>query len=110
LFNKGVSDIKYVKMSFRVVIIKNMKNKDPLILIGIVIIFGLGALLYINNPDPIEYKIEKPIACSADAKACPDGSYVERVGPNCEFEPCPTASSTKNDNSYDQTIDPPDQI
>ncbi|HXV27118.1 MAG TPA: hypothetical protein VD862_03815 [Candidatus Paceibacterota bacterium] len=28
------------------------------------------------------------IACPADAKLCPDGSYVGRTGPNCEFAPC----------------------
>ena len=26
-----------------------------------------------------------PVACMADAKQCPDGSYVGRSGPNCEF-------------------------
>jgi hypothetical protein len=29
------------------------------------------------------------VACTADAKMCPDGSYVSRQGPNCEFAPCP---------------------
>jgi|GEM_PF-1484463 hypothetical protein len=29
-----------------------------------------------------------PIACTQDAKLCPDGSYVGRSGPNCEFAPC----------------------
>ena len=28
-------------------------------------------------------------ACTMDAKACPDGSYVGRQGPNCEFAACP---------------------
>lgn len=28
-------------------------------------------------------------ACTQEAKLCPDGSYVERTGPNCEFAPCP---------------------
>jgi len=28
-------------------------------------------------------------ACTADAMACPDGSYVGRTGPNCQFV-CPT--------------------
>jgi len=32
-----------------------------------------------------------PIACTMDAKTCPDGSSVGRTGPNCEFEACPTA-------------------
>lgn len=30
-----------------------------------------------------------PIACTDDAKQCPDGSYVGRTGPKCEFAPCP---------------------
>jgi len=29
-----------------------------------------------------------PVACTTDAKQCPDGSYVGRSGPNCEFV-CP---------------------
>jgi hypothetical protein len=29
------------------------------------------------------------IFCTMDAKVCPDGSYVGRVPPNCEFAPCP---------------------
>lgn len=27
--------------------------------------------------------------CTQDAKQCPDGSYVGRQGPNCEFKKCP---------------------
>ncbi len=27
--------------------------------------------------------------CTMDAKMCPDGSYVGRTGPNCEFALCP---------------------
>ena len=33
-------------------------------------------------------KITNPIACTADARQCSDGSYVGRSGPNCEFV-CP---------------------
>ena len=29
------------------------------------------------------------VACTQDAKLCPDGSYVGRTGPNCEFAACP---------------------
>jgi len=28
---------------------------------------------------------DEPTACTADAYQCPDGSYVGRTGPNCEF-------------------------
>jgi hypothetical protein len=30
------------------------------------------------------------VFCTMDAKICPDGSSVGRVGPDCEFAPCPT--------------------
>ena len=32
------------------------------------------------------------ISCPADAKACPDGSYVGRTGPNCDFRACPLST------------------
>ena len=28
-------------------------------------------------------------ACTQEAKICPDGSAVGRIGPDCEFAPCP---------------------
>ncbi len=32
----------------------------------------------------------EPVACTMEAKLCPDGSYVSRSGPKCEFAACPT--------------------
>ncbi|MBP7118721.1 hypothetical protein KBA63_01435 [Candidatus Woesebacteria bacterium] len=29
------------------------------------------------------------VACTMEAFVCPDGSYVGRTGPNCEFATCP---------------------
>lgn len=42
------------------------------------------------NPDMDEVPVEddEMIACTMDAMMCPDGSYVGRTGPNCEFV-CP---------------------
>ncbi|GEM_PF-687409 len=34
--------------------------------------------------------LPSPVACTMEAKLCPDGSAVGRTGPNCEFAPCPT--------------------
>lgn len=31
------------------------------------------------------------VACTMDAKICPDGSAVGRTGPNCEFAACPAS-------------------
>ncbi len=37
-----------------------------------------------KTPDDSEH-----VACTMEAKICPDGSAVGRTGPNCEFAPCP---------------------
>ncbi len=31
----------------------------------------------------------KQVACTQEAKLCPDGSYVGRQPPSCEFASCP---------------------
>ena len=67
-------------------------NNNVLVLIFIVVVFIFGGLLYIYNPEPVEFKNpdeELPVACTMEAKLCPDGTYVGRTGPNCEFTPCP---------------------
>jgi hypothetical protein len=33
--------------------------------------------------------VEEGVFCTADAKLCPDGSYVGRIAPDCRFAPCP---------------------
>ncbi len=35
------------------------------------------------------------VACTTDAKECPDGSYVGRVAPNCDFAACPETRTIK---------------
>lgn len=34
----------------------------------------------------------EPVFCTMDAMMCPDGSYVGRVAPNCDFAQCPNAN------------------
>jgi hypothetical protein len=48
----------------------------------------MSALVHkeISLPSP---SLEEPVACTMDAKICPDGTAVGRVGPSCEFAPCP---------------------
>jgi hypothetical protein len=43
------------------------------------------------------------VACTMEAKQCPDGSYVGRTGPNCEFAACPGATSTVANSSTSST-------
>lgn len=33
------------------------------------------------------------VACTEEAKLCPDGSYVGRTGPNCAFADCPSTNT-----------------
>src|SRR3989338_2232690 len=39
-------------------------------------------------------------AFTMEAKICPDGSYVGRSGPNCEFSPCPTVSNENTGKTF----------
>ena len=53
--------------------------------------FYLG-IQYQKALDANKFIPESPIqkkACTMEAKLCPDGTYVGRSGPNCEFAPCP---------------------
>jgi len=64
------------------------KGMAPIIalLIAIVILGGgIGGYVYFKN---------KPVVCPPDTKQCPDGSYVSRVPPKCEFQECPVVAST----------------
>jgi len=73
-----------------------MKN-PTFVLIFIVVVFIIGGLLYVYNPEPTEYKNpneQGPVVCTMEAKLCPDGSYVGRIAPDCEFAACPTATSS----------------
>ena len=42
------------------------------------------------------------VACTMDAKICPDGSAVGRISPDCEFAPCSESNTTKCDYTNDE--------
>lgn len=64
------------------------------------IIFGGSILFYQYQWLPKEEA--KNIECTMDAKLCPDGSYVGRTGPNCEFVcPVQTGETVNQQNSGD---------
>lgn len=43
-----------------------------------------------ENKIPIISPSPEPVACTEEAKICPDGTAVGRMPPNCEFQECPT--------------------
>ncbi len=57
----------------------------------IIIAIGVGGYIYYqqNYHKPVTPAPTQPVACTAEAKICPDGSAVGRTGPNCEFAQCP---------------------
>lgn len=43
-----------------------------------------------QTPMPKPTSIDnRKIFCTQEAKECPDGTWVGRTGPNCEFAKCP---------------------
>ncbi|QQR83391.1 hypothetical protein IPJ72_06390 [Candidatus Peregrinibacteria bacterium] len=58
--------------------------------------FALVSLLILTSctPQPLTSPQQpaEPVMCTMDAKQCPDGSFVGRQGPNCEFAACPDSS------------------
>lgn len=67
-----------------------------LIIIVLVLVGGMyfwSQRSLVEEEEPIEGTNE-PVACTMDAKQCPDGSYVGRTGPNCEFV-CPDGSVSR---------------
>jgi hypothetical protein len=54
---------------------------------------------------------QKQVACTMEAKICPDGSSVGRSGPNCEFTVCPEQNNnwkTYKNEEYGFEINFPD--
>lgn len=45
----------------------------------------------------------KPVACTLEAKICPDGTNVGRTGPKCEFTKCPDVTPTLSPSPVDET-------
>lgn len=58
--------------------------------LGIVIIVFLVIGYFLGSFYPFSFSRETGgVACTMDAKECPDGSFVGRIPPKCDFAPCP---------------------
>src|SRR3989344_4694049 len=54
------------------------------VIFGIVLLIAIGgSVLFFTDRN------KNQIVCTMEAKLCSDGSSVGRVGPHCEFAPCP---------------------
>ena len=67
----------------------------PHILLGaLVIALGIAGVIFFSAREHAE---APTVVCTMEARQCPDGSYVGRVGPQCDFAPCPTATSSSSE-------------
>ncbi|MFA6214963.1 MAG: Hint domain-containing protein [Patescibacteria group bacterium] len=57
--------------------------KKIIFIVALISILATGCLIDSTPPT-------RPVACTTEAKLCPDGSYVGRTGPGCQFRACPT--------------------
>lgn len=70
------------------------KNKTGLLVLFIILLVaGIGYLAWFTFAHK---PVDEQTFCTQDAMLCPDGSYVGRVAPACEFAPCPTAPTDNN--------------
>lgn len=53
--------------------------------IVVILVIGIGGFVYRNVS---ERTGSEPVACTEEAKVCPDGTAVGRQGPSCAFAPC----------------------
>lgn len=68
-----------------------MKTKTKIIfsvlMIVIIVSLAYGIYWFVNQ------KPSEQIFCTQEALICPDGSYVGKTGPKCEFKACPNQPS-----------------
>ena len=84
------------------------RKKNYSIIIAILILIFVGSAIaggYYFRDDLANFlnlkEEAKKVDCAMDKKECPDGSFVSRIYPNCEFAECPVV---KMKNEIDERI------
>jgi len=76
------------------------KNNTALYLLAAVLLLiaiMLGYALWFQlSRDTDQAEEPGEVACTLEAKICPDGTEVGRTGPNCEFAACPEEDTNDN--------------
>lgn len=62
---------------------------------ALIVVAGIIYALYQNEVISFGDTAKEGIACTLEAKQCPDGSYVGRAPPSCEFAACPDMTGKK---------------
>jgi hypothetical protein len=64
-------------------------------IVAVVVVAGLVTVYY-KTDLMVNHNANHAMACTMEAKICPDGSTVGRVAPNCDFAPCPVVNGNSN--------------
>ncbi len=95
-------------------LLSTVHMKALLVVIILALIGALGYIVYdkvLYGPSApptvvvVNTTTTEPVACTMDTMMCPDGSYVGRTGPKCEFEACPTSIGGENKIAWGVAID-----
>jgi hypothetical protein len=77
-----------------------------LIIIGIIVallVIAIG-IWYFSGSKSASQNPPNGVACTQEAMECPDGSYVGRTGPACEFSACPSTAPSANWKTYNNSV------
>ena len=76
-----------------------MKKAIIIIILSLIIAGGIATWKFYSRS---KKQTVGPAVCTQEAKQCPDGSYVGRTGPNCEFAKCPIVNMNIDANQSSQ--------
>ena len=80
--------------------------KELALIVLLTSVLGLAGFLYrasLEGRYTAPFPERSPVACTQEAKICPDGTAVGRTGSNCEFTPCPVQNSATSSPSATTT-------
>lgn len=87
-----------------------MKSKIFVLIVLVILLFALMGLFGAFNSASLPTIPNHPVpptdtvACTMEAKMCPDGSYVGRTGPHCEFAACPAGNPVIDKTTFEARI------
>lgn len=75
--------------------VRRLGNTRLIALFGVFGLLVIGLMWWSFSLVPKTLVNNKNVACTTEAKICPDGSAVGRIGPNCEFAKCQSTGTNK---------------
>lgn len=82
----------------------NTRPLKPYLVLGVILVLAI-VLTYFWDSARRGTLWSEPIACTMEALLCPDGSYVGRSGPECQFSPCPEIPQEEEVFDLDESIE-----